>query len=209
MTCHFLAQALQREAGLAVVGSAVSGPGLLQAIEQNPCDVLLLNVHLQEGARSGLALLEQIRSRFPQLRTILLVDRSEPQLVIEAFRAGARGIFSRSISEPLILHKAISRVHEGQVWADSEQLTLVLEAFSGPPPATKTKPAGPAALSPRERAVAKLVAEGFPNRDIARQLQLSDHTVKNYIFRIFEKLGLANRVELVLYAITHLSEDQA
>lgn len=137
----------------------------------------------------------------------MLLDRSQPELVVEAFRAGARGVFSRSDSDIIMLFKCIQRVLEGQVWADSTQLHYLLEAFASvpaEPPAAKDRSLS--LLTAREETVVRLVAEGMGNREIAQQLNLSEHTIKNYMFRIFEKLGLSNRVELVLYAIARLNQ---
>jgi DNA-binding NarL/FixJ family response regulator len=92
-------------------------------------------------------------------------------------------------------------VYQGQIWATSTQLHTILDTFARIVPPRFPSGDGPqAALSKREREVAELVAEGLSNRDIASQLGLSEHTIKNYLFHIFEKLGMSSRVELVLYA---------
>jgi len=95
---------------------------------------------------------------------------------------------------------------ESQVCADSRQLHYLLEASAGQlEQPDQGRERGVSLPTAREEAVVRLVAEGMGNREITQQLNLSDHTVKNYIFRIFEKLGLSNRVELVLYAIARLN----
>jgi len=92
-------------------------------------------------------------------------------------------------------------VHQGQVWASSEELLFLLEALVEPAPiATRDLP-GSRTLSKREEEIARLVAEGFSNRQISERLDLSEHTIKNYLFRVFEKLGVSTRVELTLYAL--------
>jgi DNA-binding NarL/FixJ family response regulator len=87
----------------------------------------------------------------------------------------------------------------------SAQLSYVLEALSSEGATVAAVTTSDSLLTAREKDVGRLVAEGMGNREIARQLKLSEHTVKNYLFRIFEKLGFNNRVELVLYAITNLN----
>jgi DNA-binding NarL/FixJ family response regulator len=140
----------------------------------------------------------------------MLLDRPDPELVVDAFRAGSRGVFARSESDINLLCKCIRRVVEGQVWADSAQLHYVLEAFSsGPSDREQPRERALSLLTAREETVVRLVAEGMGNREIAQQLNLSEHTVKNYLFRIFEKLGFSNRVELVLYAIAKLNQPEA
>jgi DNA-binding NarL/FixJ family response regulator len=130
---------------------------------------------------------------------IVLLNSSEREAVISAFRAGALGIFCRTESVRL-LAKCIRSVHAGQVWASSAELQFVLQALAGPARARFT-PETEAALSPREIDVVLGLTEGLSNRDIAKRLNLTEHTVKNYLGRIFEKLGVSSRVEVVLHAL--------
>jgi DNA-binding NarL/FixJ family response regulator len=98
-----------------------------------------------------------------------------------------------------MLAKCIQCVASGQVWASSSELHYVLEALS-----ESGVPAGlnfdGGLLSARETDVVRCVTEGLTNREIAQRLSLTEHTVKNYLFRIFDKLGVSSRVEVVLYA---------
>jgi DNA-binding NarL/FixJ family response regulator len=93
-------------------------------------------------------------------------------------------------------------VHKGQVWASSEELHYLLEAVTEPMPMRFATVAGKPLLSARELDVVRCVAEGLSNREIAQRLTLREHTVKNYLFRIFDKLGVSSRVEVVLYALS-------
>jgi DNA-binding NarL/FixJ family response regulator len=129
----------------------------------------------------------------------MLLDVSERTQVIEAFRAGARGVFSRSESLKS-LAKCIHCVNVGQVWANSKELRYLLEALGEALPMRVIDARGAALLSRREQEVVRCVAEGLSNREIAQRLGLTEHTVKNYLFRIFDKLGVSKRVEVVLYA---------
>ena len=95
---------------------------LLDSLREHQPDIALIGAHLQEGPHSGLACLPQLRAEFPELRWIMLLDQTDPELVVDAFRAGSRGIFARSDSDINLLCKCIRRVAEGQVWADSAQL---------------------------------------------------------------------------------------
>jgi DNA-binding NarL/FixJ family response regulator len=193
-----------------VVASVVDSGSLLDSLRSHQPDIALIGAHLQEGPLSGFASLPQLRAEFPALRWIMLLDRTDPELVVDAFRAGARGVFSRSDSDISLLGKCIRRVVEGQVWADSTQLHYVLEALSGGLSGREQpKERALSLLTAREETVVRLVAEGMGNREIAQHLNLSEHTVKNYLFRIFEKLGFSNRVELVLYAIARLNQPEA
>jgi DNA-binding NarL/FixJ family response regulator len=209
LACRLLAEALGKHPGFVVVATAVTSSELLSALHKCQPRVALIGANLQEGPLSGFARLAQLREEFPSLSWIMLLDRTDPDLVVEAFRAGARGVFSRSDSDVSLLCKCISRVTEGQVWADSAQLHYLLEAFAGrieQPDAPQER--GLSLLTAREETVVRLVAEGMGNREIAAQLNLSEHTVKNHLFRIFDKLGMSNRVELVLYAVARLNQPQ-
>jgi len=132
-----------------------------------------------------------------------VIDHPEPELVVEAFRAGAKGIFTCYESQFDALCKCISCVHSGQVWANALQLNCLIDAVAQVPAVRLVNAKGANLLSKREEEVVRQVAEGLSNHDIAQQLHLSDHTVKNHLFHIFEKLGISNRVELVLYTVSH------
>jgi len=135
----------------------------------------------------------------PETGIVLLLDLSERSLVVQAFRSGARGVFSRNDSLKS-LAKCIQCVSEGQVWANSKELGYLLEALGEALPLRVIDARGAELLSRREQEVVRCVAEGLSNREIAQRLGLTEHTVKNYLFRIFDKLGVSKRVEVVLYA---------
>ena len=96
----------------------------------------------------------------------------------------------------------------GQVWVNTAQMEFVLEALAGLTPFKVVDAKGRVLLSAREQEVLLCVAEGLTNREIASRLRLSEHTVKNYLFRIFDKLGVSSRVEMVLYAVSQLASGQ-
>jgi len=168
-----------------------------------PIDIAVISSHLRDGPLAGLGVVAELRASHPNTRAIVLLDSSERILVVEAFRAGARGILTRE--QPFeMLCKCIQSVFAGGVWASNEELQFALDALAQTQP-THPDPArthvGRIALSKREEGVVHLVAEGLTNRDISRQLNLSENTVRNYLFRIFNKIGTSNRLELALYAI--------
>jgi DNA-binding NarL/FixJ family response regulator len=137
------------------------------------------------------------------VRKILLVDSHDRDTVVKAFRSGVRGIFSSGEADLRALRKCIQSVHKGQIWANSEQLSHLLEAISHVPSLRVVNTQGSPLLTPREEQVVALVADGLSNRGVARELGLREDTVKTYLFRIFEKLGISSRVELALYAVHH------
>jgi DNA-binding NarL/FixJ family response regulator len=130
----------------------------------------------------------------------MLLASRERELVIEAFRSGAHGVIFRD--EPLeTLSKCIHAAHQGQVWANSEHLGFLLEALGQTKSLQLRDARGVNLLSKREETVVRLVADGLTNKAISSELHLSEHTVRNYLFRIFDKLGVSSRVELVLYCL--------
>lgn len=202
MACGLVSARLKRHPQLEVVGYAASVDELTRLMEQARPDVALISASFQDGPLGGLAIVSEICCQYPGTRVILMIDRSEPELVVEAFLAGARGVFSRATSRPDLLCKCVVCVHKGQIWADSQQLEFLVNAMRRMPSVRMVKADGAKLLTKREEDLLRLVTEGLGNRDIAQQLNLSEHTVKNYMFRMFEKLGVSSRVELVMYALS-------
>lgn len=203
MVSSLLASFLNRQSDFVVSANVINCALLLQAVHAVKSDVALISTDLQDGPLSGLAVLPKLRDLDPQLRIVLLLSRSKPDLVVEALRSGARGIFSRAQFEPASLFRCVHRVHEGQIWVNTEEMEFVLRALSQKDQLRLLDSQGSKLLSNREMDVVRLVAEGMGNRGIAQELRLSEHTVKNYLLHIFDKLGISNRVELVLYAMTN------
>jgi two-component system nitrate/nitrite response regulator NarL len=197
LTAHLIADALRRDRGLRV--NDASGSSILaKALELQP-DITILSESLEGSPGRGLAVLKQLRAAVPKTRTIMLLDCSDRDSVVEAFRSGARGVFSRSNPFKL-LGKCVRRVYEGQLWASGAQFQFVLEALSDAPATHLVDTKGVSLLSKREEDVVRWLAEGLTNGEIARELDISENTVKNYLFRIFNKLGVSSRVEVVIYA---------
>ena len=164
-------------------------------------DVALVSGVLQDSSFAGYAVLRTIQSLKLPTRPILLLENCEHDLVIDAFRSGARGVFSRAESSER-LSKCVYTVHKGQIWAGTREMGYILEELVATRPRRIVDAHGCSLLSKREEEVVALVADGLTNRQISEQLKLSEHTVKNYLFKIFEKLGISTRVELVLYALS-------
>jgi DNA-binding NarL/FixJ family response regulator len=200
MSCELMSAALRRYRRLSIVASAVDSAQVLKAYAATKPDVCVIGASLKDGPSSGLRVTRELRASDQSARILLLIDSPERALVVEAFRSGAHGVVSRdeSFSE---LCKGIQKVHRGEIWANSEQLQYLVESLAGKEPAPIVDAQGVALLTKREQSLVDLVAQGRTNRDISRELNLSEHTVRNYLFRIFNKLGTSNRLELALYAI--------
>jgi DNA-binding NarL/FixJ family response regulator len=191
-----LSDLLKRDKNLEVTDATVDPTRIASGLRPN---VAVISAQLETGALKGFELLKTLRLSSPECRTIMLLDAPRRDLVVQCFRWGARGVFCRCDSLKL-LPKCVRSVHEKQIWASAEMLVYVVEALAEAPITNLLSAEGESLLSKREQEVVRFVAEGLSNREIAGKLKLSEHTVKNYMFRIFNKLGVSSRVEVVLYA---------
>lgn len=199
MGSQLLAEALAQERDFDISGIEAKGHALAEAIAQRKPNVLLLSSTMDGSPTMGFEIARHVRSSSADTKIILLMDTATPGAVVDAFRSGAQGVFSRSESSKA-LAKCIRSVHQGQIWANSAQLRYLLQALREAPTMRMVDSRGDVILSKREHDVVQCVAEGLSNREIAKRLKLTEHTVKNYLFRIFDKLGVSSRVEVVLYA---------
>jgi two-component system, NarL family, nitrate/nitrite response regulator NarL len=186
-----------------VISCAVSKAEFAASIQSQTMDIALVSEALQDGPLTGFQILSELRSSSPRTRSIMLLKSDSFDLVVDAFRAGAKGVFCRTECISL-LPKCIRAVHDGQIWANSQHLERVLEAFASASPLKLTSAKGRPLLTKREGDVVHLVVEGLSNREVAKRLGVTEHTVSNYLFRIYEKLGISSRVELVLYSLKEI-----
>lgn len=204
MYTQLLAEALSRDSRLLVTALAKES-GLDQvreAIKRNAIDVVVLGSGMEEEDFAGIRLLGELRTVLPELKGIILLDSPEREIVLQAFRAGARGLLTRNESLEN-LSKCVHQVYAGQVWANSEQMNFAVDALAVSSSARVWDINGLELLSKREVEVVRCLAEGLTNRDIAERMKLSQHTIKNYLFRIFDKLGVSSRTELLSLTLRH------
>jgi DNA-binding NarL/FixJ family response regulator len=199
MNSQLLAAALERDKHFQVLAPVSDGKAIVAAVVKDKPSVVVISAELEDNPRKGFEVAREVHAVRPETRVVMLLDASERGQVVEAFRAGARGVFCRSESLKS-LAKCIHCVDLGQVWANSKELRYLLEALGEALPLRMVDARGAVLLSRREQEVVRCVAEGLSNREIAQRLGLTEHTVKNYLFRIFDKLGVSRRVEVVLYA---------
>jgi DNA-binding NarL/FixJ family response regulator len=196
MSCRLLADALRRNKDYQAV-AAPAPKKALQLMERDQFDVVLIGI--TEDPLASASFIRQVQSLDPQVSIVVLLETRQRSIVVEALRSGARGVFCRSGSFEALC-KCIRCVYEGQVWAGSADLQFVLDALVEHG-ATSPRTRSSRPLSKREEQITRLVAEGYSNRQISERLDLSEHTIKNYLFRVFEKLGVSTRVGLTLYAL--------
>jgi DNA-binding NarL/FixJ family response regulator len=196
--CQLLAGAIRSHNDSRVVGSATTRLEVISDISKFQPDIALISSRLEDGALTGLQVLRELRTFQTSPRVIMLLDDDQSELVIESLRNGARGVFCRTEMPPQ-LHKCIQCVYTGQLWANNTKLESIVDALMRVPAPMQVKRV---ALSKREEEIARLVASGLSNCEVAQKLSLSRHTVKNHLFRAYEKLGISTRIELVLYILS-------
>jgi two-component system, NarL family, nitrate/nitrite response regulator NarL len=203
---QLLADALRRDGDLEVISA--DSQELITRTDLQNIDVLLLCSDLNERPGGGFEALRVVHAAHPNLRAIMLLDFSKPEAILEAFRAGARGVLSRQDSIET-LTKCIRCVHGGQIWANSQQMTLVVDALASSHNPAAVVVQNTAQLSKREIEVVNCVAQGLTNREIAKRLDLSEHTVKNYLFKVYDKLGVSSRVELLFMTLNRTGAQES
>lgn len=189
---------LVAEPGFAVVGQTGFGREVPDLVATTKPDVLLLDLMLPD--MSGLDVLSALDFSQSTVRPILLTASVGPKQVVEALRLGARGLVLKESATALLL-KAIRSVMQGHYWFGHDHVPDLIEALRR---LSAPRPHSPAeTLTSRELRVIAAVVDGGTNRDIARELGMSEQTVKNHLSHIFDKLGVSSRLELALYAIEH------
>jgi DNA-binding NarL/FixJ family response regulator len=203
MQAQLLTSALRRRPEFRVRHCLMETVSILEAVTAAVPQVALLSFSPPASLAETVMTLRRFHLSHPAVPKVLLVNSYDRDLIVSTFRSGARGIFTITDSNLRHLCKCLQRVAEGQIWASSEQLSFLIDLVSEVPSLRVLNAGGKSILTPREEQVVALVAEGLGNRQIARELNLSEHTIKKYLFRIFEKLGISTRVELVLYAVNN------
>jgi DNA-binding NarL/FixJ family response regulator len=209
MQAQLLTSALRRRSEFRISTCAVDIASILDAIASAPAKVVILSLNHSASIANQMAAMRRVHLSHPAVSKVLLVESYDRELVVSAFRSGIHGIFCISDTHFRLLCRCIQRVAGGQIWANTEQMTFLLDLVSEVPSLRVLNSLGHQLLTPREEQVVALVAEGLSNRDTARELNLSEHTIKKYMFRIFDKLGISSRVELVLYAVNNGAPLQA
>jgi len=199
---QLLTSALRRRPEFNLISSTLDVQMILQILSTESCKVVILAMNHKHEALD-FELLRRLHVAHPEVAKILLLAGCDRATALHAFRSGARGLFCLSESPFRALCKCIQVVHRGEIWASAEQIGCLVESISQVPSLRVVNASGGKLLTPREEQVVALVAEGLQNRDIAQELHLSEHTIKKYLLRIFDKVGISTRVELVLYAVTH------
>ncbi len=196
MSSDLLATALTRDRHCQAF--AVSSAELLERMADGKAGLVVIGTDLSPDTKAGFDLARSVRRMHPDIPIVILLNQSTHDAVINAFRFGARGVFSRQQPVADFLD-CVDYVRRGCIWAGKHEMRLLLDALASIPSPKMSMESDSSPLTMRELQVVKCAARGKTNKVIACELGLSEHTVKNYLFRAFEKLGVSNRVELLFY----------
>jgi DNA-binding NarL/FixJ family response regulator len=194
-----LEMVLEQEPDIEVVGEASDGAeALTKAVDTTP-DIVLLDVRMPK--RGGIDACTAIKDAVPSTKIIMLTISDEEADLYDAIKAGAMGYLLKEISIEEVA-SAIRAVHGGQSLISPSMASKLLTEFASMIKRGDERQQVPAPrLTDREMEVLRLVAKGMNNRDIAKELFISENTVKNHIRNILEKLQLHSRMEAVVYAV--------
>ena len=184
------------EDDLRVVAQADSLDNLRSALERYPSDVVLLEGTLLGGSTNAVSELLKIA---PEAKLIIQAVGTDESQTVELYRKGVRGIISRSIS-PDLLVRCVRRIAAGETWIDNQSVTWVIEAYRAQA-AALVSPKSQPRLSAKEMAIITCITQGKRNKEIAYQLGTTEQVIKNYLRKIYDKLGVSDRLELALYCL--------
>ena len=192
---------IENHPGTKVVAMAGSRSEALDIIAREPLDLIILDLEL--GGDSALSFIPQLREAAKDARILVLTGQRDSPTHQKAAQHGAMGVVLKEDAAELLL-KAIEKVYKGEAWLDRLTLgNLIFQMSSHEKEKVDPRARKIASLTERERQVINLIAEGLKNRQIAERLFISHVTVTHHLSSIYEKLGVSDRLELVIYAFAN------
>ncbi len=186
------------EDDIRVVAQAETLENLYAALQRFPTDVVLLEGQLIAGTVDAIP---QFVRRAPNAKLIVQVSESDESNTVELYRRGVRGVVPRSIS-PDLLVKCVRKIAAGETWIDNQSISWVIDAYRAQA-ASLTNPRTQPRLSDKELAIIACITRGMRNKEIAYQIGTTEQVVKNYLRKVYDKLGVSDRLELALYCLHH------
>jgi DNA-binding NarL/FixJ family response regulator len=186
------------EDDIRVVGQAETLPQTQSAVTKFTADILIFESAL---APNPVEVVTELLNQAPQLKIVVVTPTSDEQLTLDLFRRGAHGILSREV-EPEVLVDCLRKVAAGEPWLENQAVQWVMEAFRG----HTLRPSGArpkVQLTPKETLIVSCVTQGMKNKEIAVRVGTTEQVVKNYLRKVYDKLGVADRLELALYCLSH------
>jgi DNA-binding NarL/FixJ family response regulator len=186
------------EDDIRVVAQAESLQNLYAALLRFPTDVVVLEGQLISGTVDAIP--ELVR-RAPQAKLIVQVTDADENNTVELYRRGVRGVVPRSISPDLLI-KCVRKIAAGETWIDNQSVSWVIEAYRAQA-TSLTNPRSQPKLSKKELAIISCITRGMRNKEIAYQIGTTEQVIKNYLRKVYDKLGVSDRLELALYCLHH------
>ena len=186
------------EDDIRVVAQVDTMENLHAAVQRFPSDIVMLEASLLAGTSDAIPELVRLAPDSKIIVQALTVDESN---TVELYRRGVRGIVPRSIS-PDLLVKCVRKIAQGETWIDNQSVNWVIEAYRSNA-ASPTNPRSQPRLSPKEHAIIYCITQGKRNKEIASQIGTTEQVIKNYLRKIYDKLGVSDRLELALYCLHH------
>src|SRR6195952_3351393 len=186
------------EDDIRVVAQAETLQNLYAALQRFPTDVVVLEGSLITGTVDAIP--ELVR-RAPEAKLIVQVSEADEANTVELYRRGVRGVVPRSISPDLLI-KCVRKIADGETWIDNQSISWVIEAYRSQA-SSLTNPRAQPKLSKKELAIISCITRGMRNKEIAYQVGTTEQVIKNYLRKVYDKLGVSDRLELALYCLHH------
>ena len=186
------------EDDIRVVGQAETLAQTQAAIAKFSADILIFESALTPNPVESVS---ELMRQYPKLRMVVVTPGADEELTLDLFRRGVHGIVSREV-EPELLVDCLRKVVAGESWLDSQGVHWVMEAYRN----QGNRPAGSrpkVQLTPKETLIVSCVTQGMKNKEIALRVGTTEQVVKNYLRKVYDKLGVADRLELALYCLNH------
>lgn len=200
LVSHGLRMLLDSQKGFEVIGVATNRAEALQAAKSKSPDIVLLD--LDSGGEGALTLLPELCQQAKKSHVLILTSVKDPELHRQAVRLGAMGVVLKQYGVDVLI-KAIKKVQVGEIWLDRSAMGSLLREMAQGSAETDSDANRIRSLTARERQVITLIAEGLKNKQIAERLFISETTVTHHLSSIFSKLGVCDRLELLIYAFGH------
>ena len=193
------------EDDIRVVAQAESLANLHAALLRYPTDVVLLEGQLIAGTTDAIP--DLVRAA-PDAKLIVQVVETDESNTVDLYRRGVRGVVPRSITPDLLI-KCVRKIAEGETWIDNQSISWVIDAYRSQA-SSLTNPRVQPKLSKKEIAIIGCITRGMRNKEIAYQIGTTEQVIKNYLRKVYDKLGVSDRLELALYCLHHkiLQNDQ-
>jgi DNA-binding NarL/FixJ family response regulator len=186
------------EDDIRVVAQAESLANLHAALLRYPTDVVLLEGQLIAGTTDAIP--ELVRAA-PDAKLIVQVVETDESNTVDLYRRGVRGVVPRSITPDLLI-KCVRKIAAGETWIDNQSISWVIDAYRSQA-TTLTSPRVQPKLSKKELAIISCITRGMRNKEIAYQIGTTEQVIKNYLRKVYDKLGVSDRLELALYCLHH------